>query len=643
MKRIISFALAFVIAAGCCTAAFAGKLPDKGDISANPVIIVAGYGSSNLIVTNEDGTEEQCWYPDFDDIKAELLRRMAEIGIGLGAAAFNQPEYLAKLLGEEVIRYLEKTKCNDDGSSTYNTRLMFGSAKESNDKYLGEKYGDDSYRFEVDLTHMLLDYLPEEKIFNFNVDWRMGAVQCAKDLDKYIQEVKALCKCRKVNIFSISHGGQVTGTYLALFGSKCDIDNAVMTVPALGGAGVIYDLFTQTIKFDELNLLYFIEHGTMTEDDYHWLVEAQQLGFLDNVLNMLIPYLFEVAGHWGSIWDFCPTDIYEAMKEKWLDPVKNKKLIEKSDYMHYTVMPSFYTKLKKCNTDYGMNVSIIAGTDINMTTGSPVSGDGIIFAKSSTGADCTDVGKRFPDGYVQKNYCGGRYKVSPQMTVDASTAYMPDNTWFVSGLFHGMMIWEEYTRNLQFTLLLTDKIKNVYSDPDYPQFHTSANSSYAVSAVLNSSSEGYASDKDTALKIKNLSLDDRRLMILGVDCSLPGVDFALKGTPVIKAGETLEIALEGKLPQESNSRFDITVNYCVIGSLTPLGQRTFAFTLLNGKKKDGGKEQVSSDAVTPIEGSAFSFMNGALKKTDTYNFFALWYNTVYGLLKPLIKFLGIRK
>ena len=206
-----------------------------------------------------------------------------------------------------------------------------------------------------------------------------------------------------------------------------------------------------------------------------------------------------------------------------------------------------------------------------------------------------------------------------------------------------MMIWEEYTRNLQFTLLLTDKIKNVYSDPDYPQFHTSANSSYAVSAVLNSSAEGYASDKDTALKIKNLSLDDRRLMILGVDCSLPGVDFALKGTPVIKAGETLEIALEGKLPQESNSRFDITVNYCVIGSLTPLGQRTFAFTLLNGKKKDGGKEQVSSDAVTPIEGSAFSFMNGALKKTDTYNFFALWYNTVYGLLKPLIKFLGIRK
>lgn len=94
-----------------------------------------------------------------------------------------------------------------------------------------------------------------------------------------------------MNIFAVSHGGQVTATYLNLFGFKNDVDNAVMTIPAIGGAALAYDLASCNAALDEECLLRFIEHGMRWEEDYDWLVKAQQLGFLDKVINALIPYV----------------------------------------------------------------------------------------------------------------------------------------------------------------------------------------------------------------------------------------------------------------------------------------------------------------------------------------------------------------
>ena len=79
----------------------------------------------------------------------------------------------------------------------------------------------------------------------------------------------------------------------------------------------------------------------MEETDYNWLVKAEKLGFLDDIVNNLLPYIWDVLGYWGSMWDFVPTEYYEAMKAKRLDPVESAALIEKSDYMHYQVMPDF--------------------------------------------------------------------------------------------------------------------------------------------------------------------------------------------------------------------------------------------------------------------------------------------------------------
>ncbi len=604
-----------------------------------PVVLVCGYAGPQLSEVYEDGSKEQVWYPDFGEIPQILLSRIAEVALGLGESVFGSADYIAKVVGEEAEKYLEKVKCNDDGSSMYNLMPTVYGAEETNSQVLFDRFGDESYQYETDITRKMREHISRSQIYNFTCDWRMGAVECAQELDKYIQQVKERDGCDRVNIFCLSHGGQVTATYLTLFGWKQDVKNACMTVPAAGGAGIVYDLLTADIKFDELNLIKFIEHGTVTEDDYHWLVEAQQLGFLDKILDKLVPYLYRVVGNWGSIWDFCPSSIYEDMKTEWLDETANAEIIKKSDYMHYSVMPQFYTELQKCNDEYGMNVSIIAGTDIGMVTGWANQGDGIICTAFSTGAECTDVGMRFPDGYIQKNPCGGKYKLSPEMTVDASTAYLPDNTWFVSGLYHGMTYWDEFTRELLILLTLTDSITDVYSDKRFPQFHASTNPSNTVWAAFDKSVEGYVCDEDTCLTVKNLTDTGRDLLIKSVICDTGDIHFKVKPFTVLKQGESVDIPFTGKLPEKSNCRVNIIISYTARGSVTPLGERTLAFTLRNGEIPVTDGETVSSQVKTPFDRSVFGFMSGLLKTAGLYSFVTMIYTVTYYIFESFQRFI----
>lgn len=638
VKKILSVFLCIVMVILTCSAAVSG-IEKEVELTEYPVIMVPGYSSSTLLKINEDGSEEQVWGLDFDKVIQLVLKKIAQIGIGIGALTVGNSDYLADLVGKEFVNLVKDMKCNPDGSSTENIQLKFPTAECSNSQVMWDIYGDDSWQYEVEIMGMVADYIGRENMYNFSCDWRMGAIECAERLDEYIQEIKERDNVDKVNILAVSHGGQVTATYLSLFGYKEDVHNAVMTVPAASGAVVMYDLLTQTIEFNELNLLYFIENGMMWENDYHWLVEAQQLGFLDEVLNKLVPYLFQIMGNWGSVWDFCPTDIYEEMKAKWLDPVANAELIRKSDIMHYEIMPKYGEAFTKCIEDYDINVSIIAGTDIDSTTGKKVNSDGIIFTAGATGATCPTHGERFADGYVQVNPCGGKYKVSPAMTVDASTAFLPDNTWFVSGLFHGMTFKDNYTTELMMLLTLTDEIKDVYTNPDYPQFHESSNASHGIWAKFNNSTEGYVSSEDTTLIVKNTSNLGYKLRVLGISCDGADIYFDLKNVKTIKAGETAEIPFSGDLPAVSGKRISLIFSYFATGSLTPVGQRVMSFTVMNGDSAEYSADAPMSNAYaeTPFDKSPFTAFSSLLTKNGLYNFVAMFYNIFWNWFNSLVR------
>lgn len=627
MKKIISVLLCAVMILTCTSAALAAEGEKYTEY---PVIIVPGYSSSWMYKEGENGEKIHVWGIDMNDVGERVLKRIVDLGLGIGALTQGNAKKIATTVGEEVVDMLGDMACNPDGSSKVDLKRYCVTAEESCSANLDVLYPDGRFQHEREIMGEYANYIGKENIFNFNCDFRMGAVACATRLDEFVQSVKEYTGKDKVNILAVSHGGQVSGTYLTLFGQKGDINNAVLTVPALGGAGLAYDVFNGDVKFDEKGLFEFVEHGMMEETDYNWLVKAEKLGFLDDIVNNLLPYIWDVLGYWGSMWDFVPTEYYEAMKAKRLDPVESAALIEKSDYMHYQVMPDFANGFKRAQAA-GTNVSIIAGYDNKIITGLPESSDSIITIASSTGATPAPLGQRFADGYTQK-VDTGFYQISPSMTIDASTSYMPEHTWFVENLYHGMTYKDPYSAELMKTLLLTDKIKDVHSDPAFPQFHATTNVSHSVHAAFNKSAEGYVSSDDTAIVITNHSKKDQ-MKIMSV--AARGIDITFYGiiSKVLEPGESIEIPFKGEIPKVSVKNFDIVVDYVLVGSPTPIGERSFDFTVMNGEKAayDENNPYVPAD----IDGNVDSVLDETHNNIFTNLGLKPLVSIIFNILEPI--------
>ena len=627
MKKIISVLLCAVMILTCTTAALAAEGEKYTEY---PVIIVPGYSSSWMYKEGENGEKIHVWGIDMNDVGERVLKRIVDLGLGIGALTQGNAKKIATTVGEEVVDMLGDMACNPDGSSKVDLKRYCVTAEESCSANLDVLYPDGRFQHEREIMGEYANYIGKENIFNFNCDFRMGAVACATRLDQFVQSVKEYTGKDKVNILAVSHGGQVSGTYLTLFGQKGDINNAVLTVPALGGAGLAYDVFNGDVKFDEKGLFEFVEHGMMEDTDYNWLVKAEKLGFLDDIVNNLLPYIWDVLGYWGSMWDFVPTEYYETMKAKRLDPVESAALIEKSDYMHYQVMPDFANGFKRAQAA-GTNVSIIAGYDNKIITGLPESSDSIITIASSSGATPAPLGQRFADGYTQK-VDTGFYQISPSMTIDASTSYMPEHTWFVENLYHGMTYKDPYSAELMKTLLLTDKIKDVHSDPAFPQFHATTNVSHSVHAAFNKSVEGYVSSDDTAIVITNLSKKDQ-MKIMSV--AARGIDITFYGiiSKVLEPGESIEIPFKGEIPKVSVKNFDIVVDYVLVGSPTPIGERSFDFTVMNGEKAayDENNPYVPAD----IDGNVDSVLDETHNNIFTNLGLKPLVSIIFNILEPI--------
>ncbi len=355
-----------------------------------------------------------------------------------------------------------------------------------------------------------------------------------------------------------------------------------------------------------------------------------------------MPYVKSVIGNFGSIWDFIPAEYYDELRDEELDSIENAALIEKSDRFHHEIMANMNEALTACIEEYGMNVTIIAGTGNPSVTGLQQDADAIITTNDSTGATTAPYGQRFNDGYAGNHLtCDDETHnhVSPSMQVDGSSAYLPENTWYVDQLFHGMTFNDQYSRQLTITALLTDNITDVYSDPAYPQFHTSTNASNTVFAAFNNSVEGFVSDADTALVIKNIS-KEYPLKITAI--TFGGVEFeaATLGLPELAPGESAEVPITGVLPAVSRQLMQVEVDYYAAGNtLSPTGRRTFDFTIMNGEavEYDAENQFVSADYAMGLKAIIGEKQTEKFEKIGILGLL----ETIFNIINSLFSQLGI--
>ncbi|MBQ7116593.1 MAG: hypothetical protein IJN88_00095, partial [Clostridia bacterium] len=637
MKKIVSVLLSIIMVFGMLTVTASAQQETYTDY---PVILVPGFISAVLYRTDEKTGEKIIVW---DDPVAQVSEGGDLSSVLPDAKTYlleGNVEPLAEKLSEGFNRIFEGAKCNPDGTGLYDVKTWLDTAEDGNYAALKEKYPDGKHQYEKAMMDAIGEKIGDENLYIFTGDFRMGAIELAEDLRGFIDDViahnnqiraeKGKAPIDRVNLFAVSHGGQVSGTYLALYGDEGKVNNAVLTCPALGGAGIAYDVFNTDLSFDEVGLLTFIQHAFMLDEDLEILFMAQQLGFIDELVEALFPRVSEIIGCWGSLWDFIPLEQYESVKAKLLDENIHAGLIEKSDRMHYEIMSrdgeNSYEKGFAKARAAGANIYIISGYDNRIITGMEVSSDAILPTADSTGATVAPFGQRFSDGYTQvKNT--GFYQVSPSMTLDASTSYLPEHTWFVENYYHGMTAMDEFTHSLMEKLLLTDESFNVNSLPEYPQFHATTNPAHSVWAAFDSSKEGYVSSEDTGLVIRNLS-KERRMTVTAV--TVEGADIELSFEPfVLEAGESRTIPVEGEIPAVSLKNFEVNISW-FLESFTPIGGRTFEFTLMNGDAViyDEGNPYTDADASCRIDFIVDKDVKNILKKDFVKNLLSFIFDAV---------------
>ncbi len=171
----------------------------------------------------------------------------------------------------------------------------------------------------------------------------------------------------------------------------------------------------------------------------------------------------------------------------------------------------------------------------------------------------------------------GHYHISPSMDIDASVCYLPENTWLVDGMLHGQGSWDGNVTTLILSLLLTDDIDDVHSDPAYPQFISSQNPADGVYGRFKLSKSGYLTRYDTVFTVTNLSRE-HSISIKTINGLSLGLFFDVDQSVILAPMESVDIPVSGWSPKKTVSgRVKIVFAQCG-NKVTVGGGRMQSFT-----------------------------------------------------------------
>ena len=620
MKKIISILLCIALLAGGCVTASAAE-PDT------PVILISGFMCSQLFT--DFGTEEQAkiWGPSTQAITDQIGSDLSNFIASLAGALVGRVEEFGETVGAGAAQILGKLRCAPDGSSVCPVEHYPDDPALNNVAYMLENA--DEYLYERNFCEYMAGLMDPSRLFCYQYDSRLDAVTLAGELREFVKAVKEYTGAGKVKLFALSYGGLIVSTYLTLYGDECDVDRAVLSVPALGGTNIPERIFTGSAELADEALISFMETALAGSANFSRIFEANRAEWLDEFTNGMCSQLVDVISNWGSIWSLCSQATYERLKSEYLDPVANKELIKKTDIVHNEIMPKLSETFAECKAR-GTEISIICGTGSQLALGGDLNGDVVLPASGVSGALTAPLGERFNDGYAGAGTaCSDpeHYHVSPSMEVDASTAYLPENTWFVEGHYHGQYFYEEYTRSLVTKLLLTDDIKDIYSDPDYPQFESSNNSYRTVRLSFDGSGGAYLTEDDTALVVENLSTN-HYIKVLSVVADGVELSFSAITSAPIAPGKSVSISFEGDIPEGKRKYAQITVNYVKIGSINPLCSAQLDFTVMGGEARSRSAALVKKGFEGRLEKVLPEFLYSALRKVSLRKSVECIYDTV---------------
>ncbi len=547
-----------------------------------PTIIIPGIMQSDVILLDENGNrivDDEGYYkvafiePDVGSIVKTL------IGPLFNALIFKQMDGLYKAI-DEVAADLTKNISNDLNGQPGVPREVI--------KYPNSYADSTPYEQERMLStiplHDYIDAVSGENLYFFTYDSFGNQLEIAADLYQFIEKVKAERNSDKVNLVPISLGATVFNSLMDVYPQvKESLNKVVLVVPAANGskiaAGVFRGQFTRNEEDIYKNLLPSLVDG-YTGFALNLLIRILPKQTLLNVLDAVMCAVRDNLKTCTNMWALVPNEDYIELRDTLLDSDEYAAIREQTD-RYYTAQGNRYENIQSF-IESGVRFFCIA--EYNFPTYGFIpnwndhNSDGLLPLESaSLGAYAAPIGQTLPEGYVQKNtspYISDptHNYISPDNVVDASAGLLPDTTWYFKDQNHEATGRNDVIISLTSTLISSNRIQNIFSDPKYPQFLVARNARGLKQSMLPK-----ALDIDTSA----LSPEDAAALQEAIDEVIAVLDNPLADQDAINAANNKLLAVFVKLGLASAPKPESTTDKLLYSFFKTASDMTYKF--LGGK------------------------------------------------------------
>lgn len=525
-KRAISLILCLAMLAGA-TAVTCYAAEDKCNCGHCPLIVLPGINHSPTYLYDENDKpvmdskgEKQIGGTllilNTDDLLKKILPK-ALFSL-LATIATQHNILLDKVAYEAAATAFSIQKCNDEGNYVNNLKTQRWN-------YPLSQMTEDEVNWVYRMVPMqrIVDIIGADHTYFYTFNLVGDPMQSAKELDEYIDMVKKQTGHDKVDLLPVSLGGTILTAYLDAYGHK-DINSIVGVVACLNGTDIVADLMARDFNISDEYLHHEYIPTILKESN-----GRGTLGYLINCILHILPQagfnalltgamsglLDTMVLNCPQMWAMVPSYRYDALASRYLSakPV----LKAKTDRFQQARL-----NLKKNVLDAvadGVKVNFISGSGLAfgeemytffsiMSSSGKVNSDGIINLSSTALGTTGTVGGATiaKQAHDNPDYPGYSY-LSPDGTIDISTAVLPDNTWVFLKQYHEVGN-NDVVLNLAKALLLGE-IENVHSNPaKYPQYNYFCNTKTLRRWRIN--------DGKKALEKTDLSEEDRAEIVAAI-------------------------------------------------------------------------------------------------------------------------------
>lgn len=548
-KRAISLILCLAMLAGA-TAVTCYAAEDKCNCGHCPLIVLPGINHSPTYLYDENDKpvmdskgEKQIGGTllilNTDDLLKKILPK-ALFSL-LATIATQHNIMLDKVAYEAAATAFSIQKCNDEGNYVNNLKTQRWNYPLSQ---MTEKEVEWVYRMVP--MQRIVDIIKANHTYFYTFNLVGDPMQSAKELDEYIDMVKKQTGHDKVDLLPVSLGGTILTAYLDAYGHK-DINSIVGVVACLNGTDIVADMMARDFNISDEYLHHEYIPTILKESN-----GRGTLGYLINCILHILPQagfnalltgamsglLDTMVLNCPQMWAMVPSYRYDALASRYLSA---KPVLKAKTDRFQQARLNLKQNILDAVAD-GVKVNFISGSGLAfgeemytffsiMSSSGKVNSDGIINLSSTALGTTGTVGGATiaKQAHDNPDYPGYSY-LSPDGTIDISTAVLPDNTWVFLKQYHEVGN-NDVVLNLAKALLLGE-IENVHSNPaKYPQYNYFCNTKAIRRWRIDQVNEALRDKKD-------LSEEDRAELIAAQAQAREVLEMTVADQAVVEAAQT---------------------------------------------------------------------------------------------------------